>query len=208
MTRVTLTRVTLTRVTLTRATLTRAQRHRLTAAGLVSIEVYSYVRYAQSGADFHFWLHALLGGALGLWLLTLLRLLRPRDPEVRQWQAHESTLVGHLWSAVPDVLFLVAGALHVAWMDVFALHITAHFLWPQPLVAGLLLWAAAVAAWTALRLGARRVAAGALVGAVALLGVGVVLRAPAPTTLQQVVDGGSNGPLSDDAWSWVCRVEV
>lgn len=188
--------------------MTAAQRHRLTAAGLVVAELYAYVRYAQNGADFHYWLHALLGGALGLWLLTLLRLLRPRHPGVGQWRAHEAALVGHLHSAIPDVLFLVAGTLHVAWMDVFALHITAHFLWPQPLVAGLLLWAATVVAWTALRFGARRLAGGALAAAVAILGLAVALRAPAPTTLQQVVDGGSNGPLGDQAARWVCRVEV
>ena len=63
-------------------------------------------------------------------------------------------------------------------------------------------------AWTALRLGLRRAAAGALAASVVLLGTGLLLRAPAPTTLQQVVDGGSNGSVSDRAWSWVCRVDV
>ncbi|MCW2608419.1 MAG: hypothetical protein JWO60_3112 [Frankiales bacterium] len=182
-----------------------AARHRLTLVTLVVGEGYFYVRYAQSGAEFHFWLHALLGGALGLGVLTAARLVRPR--EVRPWRTHEAGMLGHLWSAVPDVLFLVSGALHVAWMDVFALHITAHFLWPGPLLAALVLWACGVGAWTAERLALPRVAVGVLLGAVAFLGLAVALRAPLPTTLQQVVDGGSDGG-PDRAWSWVCGVDV
>ncbi len=180
-----------------------AVRHRATAVGLAAIEVWFWYRYHQSGADFHFWLHALLGGALALGLLTGVRLARPRDPEVRQWRAHEATLVGHLYSAVPDVLFLTTGALHVAWMDVFAVHITAHFLWPGALLAGVVLWSLAVAAWTALRLGARRTSAGALLALVAFLGVSVALRSPQPMTLEQLVRQEQG---SGTAWSWVCRV--
>ena len=168
--------------------------------------MYFYARYAESGAEFHFWLHALLGGALGLALLTLLRLRWPR--EARPWRAHEATRAGHLYSAVPDVLFLVLGALHVAWMDVFALHITAHFLWPQPLAAAFVLWALAVAAWAAMRVDRRRTAVALLVFAGAFLGSALVLREPAPTTLQEVLEGGSNGALGEQALSWVCRVEV
>lgn len=184
----------------------RKGRVRLTAVALASVEVYFYARYAESGAEFHFWLHALIGGALGLTLLTLLRLWRPRD--AKPLRAHEATLAGHLFSAVPDVLFLVAGALHVAWMDVFALHITAHFLWPGPLPAALVLWALAVAGWVAMRLGARRAAQASLLASAAFLGAALLLREPAPTTLEDVREGGSNGALGEQALDWVCRVDV
>lgn len=46
-----------------------------------------------------------------------------------------SGFVGHLYSAVPDLLFTLGGVLHARWMDVFDLHITAHFLWPSPALA-------------------------------------------------------------------------
>ncbi len=178
-------------------------RHGAALVVLVGGEAYFYLRYVQLGAQFHFWLHALLGGALGLGLLVLARLVRPGL--ARPWRAGEAGLVGHLWSAVPDVLFLAAGVLHVAWMDVFSLHITAHFLWPGPLLAALVLWGSTVLAWTAERLGERRLAAGALLLGVAFLGVAVALRAPLPTTLQQVIDQGSNGGAGR-AWGWVCQV--
>ncbi len=176
----------------------------LTALALASVEVWFYARYAQQGAQFHFWLHALLGGALGLTVLTLLRLRWPR--EARPLRAHEATLAGHLYSAVPDVLFLVVGALHVPWMDVFALHITAHFLWPGPLPAALALWALAVAAWTAVRLGARRTGQAVLLSSAAFLAAALLLRDPGPTTLAGVRGDGSNGSLSEVTASWLCRV--
>lgn len=178
------------------------------AAVVAAVEGWFFLRYAASGAEFHFWLHALLGGALGLGLLVLLRLLRPvREGWTPAEQAGLSGLAGHLLSAVPDVLFLTAGVLHAAWMDAFVVHISAHFLWPGPLLAAVVLWTLVVGAWTALRLGARRTAAGGLVAAVAFLGLAVVLRSPLPTTLEQVREGGSNGP-GLAAYDWVCRVEV
>lgn len=186
--------------------MTRTARVRLTAVALVSVEVYFYARYAESGAEFHFWLHALLGGALGLVLLTLLRLWRRR--EARPLRAHEAGLAGHLVSAVPDVLFLVVGVLHAAWMDVFVLHITAHFLWPGPLPAALALWTLAVAAWTSVRLGARRVAQACLLASVAFLAAALILRDPLPRTLAEVREDGSGGSLGEQALDWVCRVEV
>lgn len=186
--------------------MTRATKHRLTALTLLVGELYFFVRYSEQGAQFHFWLHALLGGALGLAVLTVLRLLRP-SREVHQWRAHEATLVGHLWSALPDVAFLVAGVLHASWMDVFSLHITAHFLWPGALLAGLVLWALAVGAWVAVRVGRTRTAAGLLVAAVAFLGVAVALREPVPQTLAEVLQQAADG-RTERAWSWVCTVST
>lgn len=160
-----------------------SRRQRVAAVLVVAVELYFFARYAENGALFHFWLHLLLGGWLGLGLLTVHRLVRRRASQVRPWNAG---FFGHMYSAVPDVLFLAAGLLHAAWMDVFALHITAHFLWPNALVAGLVLWSLAVLAHAAAVCGARRLATGALLGGVAVLAVGVAFRAPLPSTLGEL----------------------
>lgn len=103
---------------------------------VVLVEGYLYYSYAQLDAQFHFWLHALLGAALGLAALTGLRLLlaHPRtgtsSTGTAPWAAG---LTGHLYSALPDVLFLGFGVLHMLWMDAFAFHITIHFI-PAPLL--------------------------------------------------------------------------
>jgi len=87
-------------------------------------------------------------------------------------------------------------------MDVFDLHITAHFLWPSPLGAGLVLWGLALAAYAAATSGARRTAGVLLAGSVGVLGVAVVLRAPLPTDLRQVRQAGHHPALA-----WVCSVD-
>lgn len=101
----------------------------LSAVLVLLVEGYLYVRYAQLDAEFHFWLHGLLGGALGMAAVTAVRLASRRRPHgrpaVAPWGAGGA---GHLYSAVPDVLFLSFGVLHVLWMDVFAFHITVHFI--------------------------------------------------------------------------------
>jgi len=157
-------------------------------------EGYLYYRYAQFGAQFHFWLHGLFGAALGLAALTGLRMLRawrrggePATGAVAPWEAG---WVGHLYSAVPDFLFLGFGVLHVLWMDVFAFHITLHFI-PAPLIIMLVLFLLTLAAyglatsrrpWVAT--GMLAVATGVLVGAVAAA-------APIPDRLADVhVDRG------------------
>ncbi len=167
-----------------RSWLTSLSRRQQVAAALVAaVEGYFFARYAENGALFHFWLHLLLGGWVGLALLTLHRLTTRRASRVRPWNAG---FFGHMYSAVPDVLFLMVGLLHASWMDVFALHITAHFLWPNALVAGLVLWSLAVLAHAAAVWGASRVAVGALAASVAFLVAGVGLRAPLPGTLGEL----------------------
>ena len=179
-------------------------RRTVTAAVVVTVETYLFVRYLQAGALFHFWLHLLLGGYVGLSVLAVLRLRRSRAG--RSWRPWEAGFVGHLYSALPDVLFLAAGVLHVLWMDVFALHITVHFLWPNALVAGLALWTLAVVAYTAAALGRAPVAAAALTLSVLVLGTGLVLRAPLPSTLEQVRQQQAGGSLQSllSAGGWMC----
>jgi hypothetical protein len=160
-----------------------SRRQRLAAVLVAAVELYFFSRYAENGALFHFWLHLLLGAWVGLGLLTVHRLLTRRGSRVRPWNAG---FFGHMHSALPDVLFLAVGLLHATWMDVFALHITAHFLWPNALVAGLVLWSLAVLAHGAAVWGARRLATVALAAGVAFLGAGVSLRAPLPSTLGEL----------------------
>ena len=177
------------------AALRLSRRQRLAAFLVITVELYFFYRYAENGALFHFWLHLLLGGWVGLGLLTVHRLATRRASRVRPWNAG---YFGHMYSAVPDVLFLAIGLLHAVWMDVFALHITAHFLWPNALVAGLVLWSLAVLAHGAAVWGARRLAAGALLAGLVFLTAGVSLRAPLPSTLGEL--RGDRQALVSDAW--------
>lgn len=176
-----------------------SRRQQLAAVAVLGVEVYFFYRYAENGALFHFWLHLLLGGWVGLGLLTVHRLLTRRGSHVRPWNAG---FFGHMYSAVPDVLFLMIGLLHYAWMDVFALHITAHFLWPNALVAGLVLWTCAVLAHGAAVWGARRLATGALLAGALFLATGIAFRAPLPSTLGELraEQAGSWQGLAGEDW--------
>jgi hypothetical protein len=131
-----------------------SRRRWISAALVLLTEGYLYFRYARLGAEFHFWLHGLFGAALGLAALAIVRIARARhhrDPARGAVAPWEGSWVGHVYSALPDVLFLGFGVLHVLWMDVFAFHITLHFI-PAPLITmliagtGVLLAALALAA--------------------------------------------------------------
>ena len=74
-----------------------------------------------------------------------MRTLGRRSGERRRL-SWESGFLGHLYSALPDVLFLGFGVLHVLWMDVFAFHITLHFI-PVPLITMLVMFLLALAAY-------------------------------------------------------------
>lgn len=181
-----------------------AARHLPVLVTVAAVEGYFFLRYAQQGALFHYWLHALLGGYLGVGALAVAR-LRGRGRRTTGWEAG---FTGHLYSAVPDVLFLTAGLLHVAWMDVFAVHITAHFLWPSALPAALVLWSLAVLALLLTTLQRPRAAAGVLGASLALLAVAVLLRSPLPSSLQQVRDQEARRGLTSAlaSFDWVCSV--
>lgn len=170
-------------------------RRRIVTATLVAaFEGYLYYRYAQLGAQFHFWLHGLFGLTLGLSALTAWRLVRRKlDGRVAPWEAGA---LGHVYSAVPDVLFLVFGVLHMVWMDVFALHISLHFV-PYPLQTQLVLVGLALAAYGLARDGRRRPAAGALVGALVVVGVAMLVRYPIPGSVGEMRE---NGP----GLAWMC----
>ena len=171
-----------------------SRRTALVAAAVLGAEAYTYARYAAYGAQWHFWLHALLGGWAGLALLVGFRLLVPGRPQrAGPW---ESGFAGHLWSAAPDVLFASLGLLHARWMDVFGVHITLPLV-PAPLVVVLALWGLALAATGALHLQARRTAGLLLVASLLLLAGAVATADPLPQSLQDLV------PASG---AWWCSV--
>ena len=149
-------------------------------------EGYLYYRYAQFGAEFHFWLHGLFGAALGVAALTAGRLVSSRrwrrDPGTGAVAPWEAGWVGHVYSAIPDVLFLGFGVLHVLWMDVFAFHITLHFV-PVPLITMLVLFVLALLAYGLAASGKALAAVGVLVGAAGALVAALALAAPLPDSL-------------------------
>ena len=159
----------------------------LSAALVLLVEGYLYVRYAQLDAEFHFWLHGLLGGALGMAAVTAVRLVtsrrRPhRRPAVAPWEAGGT---GHLYSAVPDVLFLGFGVLHMLWMDVFAFHITVHFI-PAPLITLLVVFLLSLAAYGLAMSGRVRLAAAALAASAVACTAALSVAAPIPADIEDL----------------------
>jgi len=159
----------------------RPPRWVLTAALVIAVEAYLFRRYSQLGAVFHFWLHGLFGAALGFFALTVVTLVRRR----RVGDVWTAGFLGHVYSAAPDVAFLTVGVLHYLWMDVFAFHVSLHFV-PAPLVTMFSVFAFSVTAWAAATLGRRRIAAGLLALAVAVTSVALAVRRPIPDTLTEL----------------------
>jgi thioredoxin 1 len=162
-------------------------RHVLGAVVVLAGELYLYLRYASLDGEFHYWLHGLLGWALGLSALTAPRLRRPAPGRAgalspTPWEA---VGVGHLYSAAPDILFLTTGVLHARWMDAFALHITVHFV-PAPILTALVVFLLAAGAYALAMSRRRRLAAGGLLAGVAAFAVAVAFAAPIPTSIQDL----------------------
>ena len=152
---------------------------------VVGFEVYLYDAYADLGAQFHFWLHSLFGAALGLAALTLLRLARRRrDGAVAPW---ESGWLGQLYSAFPDILFLGFGVLHMLWMDVFALHITLHFV-PRPLLTMWALFALTLLGYGLAMTGRRRTSLATLSVSGAVLASVLAAAPDVPSTIGELRD--------------------
>lgn len=159
-----------------------SRRHLLTGCLIVVVEIILYRQYASLGAEFHFWLHGLFGVTIGVCALTAWRLLRPRPSSLSPWEAG---VLGHIISAVPDILFIAVGVLHVYWMDVFALHISVHFI-PAPVVTMLILCLLSLLSYGLVADGYRRSAIGCLGVVAVLLSLSLTFRQPIPTDLKQL----------------------
>jgi len=90
----------------------------------VLAEVLLYGSYRHHDARFHWFLHFFVGASAALWLMALVAWRRrAAAPYPLLW-----ILAGHLFAMTPDFLFLVFSIIHQDWMDVFLLHIRAHFI--------------------------------------------------------------------------------
>ncbi len=84
------------------------------------------------------------------------------------------------------MLFLGFGVLHMLWMDVFAFHITIHFI-PAPLLTMLALFPLTLVAY-GLAMSRRRLpAAGTLTAAAAVLAAALALAAPVPDDIHDLL---------------------
>ena len=160
-----------------------SRRHLLTASCIVVVEVLFYRQYAHLGAEFHFWLHSLFGAALGVTGVTLWQLILPR--KIMKLSAWEAGFLGHVYSAIPDILFVAVGVLHMYWMDVFALHITLHFV-RQPILTMLILFLLSLLAYGCLQSSQRRLSQYVVVAWFIILGGSLLLRHPLPHSLRQI----------------------
>ncbi len=168
---------------------------RLVVVGLVAAagEWYFAVRYAAFGALFHYWLHGLLGVAAGLIAVVAVRTARPGRPH--HVDVVSAALLGRLFFAAPDVIFLALDTPHAGWMDVFGAHISVHFV-PAPVPFAYAVFVLAVVAAAAVTAGLRRAGAVLAAVAVALFVGGLAVRAPLPRTLDEVREA--------PGIAWVC----
>lgn len=170
-----------------------SRRHVITASFIVFIEVILYRQYASLNSEFHFWLHGLFGAAIGLTALTIWNLVSRKPAAISGWEAG---FLGHIYSAVPDILFIIFGVLHMYWMDVFALHISVHFL-PAPVATMLGIFFISLMAYGLSSDGYRKAATACLVVMVSVLSISTAFKAPVPTNLREV----QNHNLK---YSWLC----
>lgn len=166
------------------APMTDRRRVLLAVAAVLVVEVVAGIAYARRGTGVHYWLHLMNGVTAGaaVWAVVLLR-----RPWVDRSGAGAITAVaaGHLFAAVPDLLFLWGGVLHVRWMDVFAVHIRIHMV-PQALWTSLVLLAVALGAWRLADAGRRRSAAAAVAALVVLTAGALLAAPPIPTSVAEV----------------------
>jgi hypothetical protein len=110
---------------------------------------------------------------------------RDRDPASGPLAPWEAGWLGHVYSAVPDVLFLGFGVLHVLWMDVFAFHITLHFI-PAPLLTMLALFLLALLAYGLTASRRPRTGASTLGVGAAVLTVALAMAEPLPDSIHDL----------------------
>lgn len=171
-----------------------SRRHLLTTSLIVVVEVFFYRQYAQLGAEFHFWLHSLFGAALGIIALVVWQLMSPTRPtKISAWEAGA---MGHVYSAVPDILFIAIGLLHMYWMDIFALHISLHFV-RQPILTMLTLFLIALLAYGLLQSGRRYLSVGIVGVWLLVLSLSLLFRYPLPHNLRQLQQ-------HNHQYAWLC----
>ncbi len=88
----------------------------------VVVEIGLFASYRGHDARFHWFTHLFVGSSAALLVMTVVtvRIRRP-VPVPLVW-----ALGGHLFAMVPDFAF-AAGVAHQPWMDIFAGHISSHF---------------------------------------------------------------------------------
>ena len=171
-----------------------SRRHLTSASLIVVVEVLFYRQYAHLGAEFHFWLHSLFGAALGIVALTSWQLLRPQNKNtISAWEAG---FIGHIYSAIPDVLFIAVGVLHMYWMDIFALHITLHFV-RQPILTMLVLFLIALLAYGCTKSDKRGLGHAFVIAWLVVLGGSLLFRHPVPHNLRQLQQ-------HNHQYAWLC----
>lgn len=162
---------------------------RLAVAGVAvaALELVLWQRYAALDVTLHYWLHLLHGTAAGiaLWVAVAAARWRPADPAARRLGLLTAAVAGHLFTAIPDVLFLVGGLLHRRWMDVFAVHIRIHMV-PGALWVALGLLGLSLTAWLGLSAGHRRAACVGVAAVAVATTVAVAVAPPIPSTLAEV----------------------
>lgn len=171
-----------------------SRRHLISASLIVIVESLFYRQYAHLGAEFHFWLHSLFGAALGIMALVLWQLLRPnRQTKLSAWEAG---FIGHFYSAVPDILFITFGVLHMYWMDIFALHISIHFV-RQPVLTMLILLLLALLAYGLVQSNKRTLGLSCVGVWFLILSLSLLFRYPIPQNLMQLQQ-------HNHQYAWLC----
>lgn len=88
----------------------------------IAVEAGLYFSYRGHDARFHWFTHFFVGSGLALIGMALFVIVRGRPaPYPLGW-----LVAGHLFAMFPDLLF-IGGVAHAPWMDVFAGHISSHF---------------------------------------------------------------------------------
>lgn len=87
-------------------------------------ELAIWFSYRHHDARFHWFAHFFTGATAALLIMSAVT-----------WRSRRAVrypllwlLIAHVYAMFPDILFAVTGLIHKAWMDVFLLHISIHFI--------------------------------------------------------------------------------